>query len=128
MKLRNEISELNASNIEFPKANPAFEKYREKLRRVIEANFDYPVVNTLEYDDYSQVFFITLSVGGLLSGPLYTGTDEDARTGFTLHKCVEINPRQPLSEQITEAMKTYESLRARHQLVIELINRQHEST
>ena len=122
MKLRNEISELNEQGptVIFPVANPNFDLYQKKLRRVIEANFDYPVVNTLEYDEYSQVFFITLSIGGILGG--HEGADEDARTSFTLHKCVEIDPRLPLSEQLTEAIKTYEYLRARHQLMSSLLN------
>jgi hypothetical protein len=122
MKLRNEISELNEQGptVIFPVANQNFDLYRQKLRRVIEANFDYPVVNTLEYYEYSQVFSITLSVGGVLGG--HEGAEEDCRTGFTLHKCVEINPAHPLSEQITEALKTCEYLRARHQLMSSLLN------
>lgn len=118
MKLRQTIKDLNAlgKDTVFPGCNFKFDAYRTKLREVVDANFDYPVVNTLEYCCDSQTFFIMLTIGSTLAG--HWGEDsDDKRTGFELARQFEIDPQQPITPQINAALKAHEALKERHHLV-----------
>jgi len=126
MRSRDAIKELNAlgGNIEWPSGEAAgFNHFKHMLKRVIGTNLDYPTVNTLEYCEDGQVFYITLSVGGLLAGPFSTNCGPtDSKTGLRLERLFEINPREPLTAQINLALKAHEDMKDRHQLLQLLLN------
>jgi hypothetical protein len=125
MKKRQEIKDLNAlaPKVEWPRHNHKFEAFRSKLKEVIAANFDHPVVNTLEYGEDEGLFYITLSYGSTLGGPWSENLDDsDRRTGFKLERLIQIDPQLPLTIQINDALDAHEDLKDRHRLIQLLLN------
>lgn len=119
MKQRSALAELNElqTDLELPKLEPdSFTKFREKLRKVIEANFDYPTACKLEFSLDDQAFWLEITYGSMLSSPIGKH-DEDSRTAMTLRRVIQIDPLQPIQPQVKEAMKAAERLRDRHMLL-----------
>jgi len=110
-------------DVEFPQYNWKFDQYKCKLRGVIEANFDSPVVRTLVYDDDSQKFALTIDASSMLAGSWADNCDDtDKRTRMTLARNIEIDPQQPMGPQIKAAVEAVKELSKRHQLLSILLN------
>ena len=128
MRQRQALADLNdlQKTVVFPAAESSeFQTFRGKLRKLIEANFDHPTDHKLEYSYDEQVFWLEITYGSMLAGPISDNVDEDdKRTGMTLRRLVEIDPKEPLQPQIKMAMEVADKLKQRHILLQLLLNRQ----
>jgi hypothetical protein len=125
MKSRAHIKELNDIRlvVAWPEYSGSFHHFKALLKKVLTANFDGPVVSTLEYGEDEKIFYITLSVQSTLAGPFGDHClPQDRRTGFTLKKLFEIHPLEPIGSQIQQALNVYEELKEKHALLQILYN------
>jgi hypothetical protein len=125
MKQRQALKEANdiRGAVEWPTEPGSFYHFKGLLRKVIEANFDHPVVNSLEYSVDECKFYITLTYSSTLGGPWSENLEhEDKRTGFKLERLIEIDPLLHLTPQINDAIEAHEKLKERHNLIQILLN------
>ena len=119
MRLKKEVAALEeeVKDVQFPKPNIEFERFQKKLRNIIEENCGHSVSRTLEYNEYEQMFYVTIKASGC---PIYHGLQEvSANDKFNIQsrRTFAIAPRASLSPQIEALQKAHEHLKQRHTLL-----------
>jgi hypothetical protein len=121
VKQKKEIEKLDTSNVSFPKANNAFDTYKARLRKVIEVNCGYAIAKSLEYDDYDQIFFVTLGVYGVLVPTTLQDGSEADMACVNVSREIVIDPSNPIGPQIDVINNTYAALQHRHNVLSNLL-------
>lgn len=125
MRLKKEVATLEEAvrDVKFPKPNIEFERFQKKLRDIIEENCGHPVSRTLEYDEYEQMFYVTIKASGC---PTYHGLQEVAandKFNIQIQRMFAIAPRASLGPQIEALQKAQEHLKQRHTLLCLLLEK-----
>lgn len=108
-------------DVPLPKHDYQFTTYTSMLREVLEENFDYSVHKSLEYDDYDQVFWVTLKVDGLMTHQLRDEWPSRDRIGMTLSFKAMIDPRADMMQQLYAIKEQLEHMKERHLLLQALL-------
>ncbi|MHC4302200.1 MAG: hypothetical protein ACYS7Y_33490 [Planctomycetota bacterium] len=125
MKQRDTLKKLTERQptVEWPGYNPNFDTFRSQLRKVIEANLGRHVAESLDYCLSEQKFYITLKIRGLLGGVWADHLETaDHGTALALTRTFEIDPEQPIGEQVNAAIKAQQHLEERHGLLRSLLD------
>ena len=119
MRLKRTIKHLTdlGSQIDLPTTNHEFDTLKNSLKSVIDENFDYPTVNTLTYDEYDQVFWLLLSVSGLMTHQWEGERPVKDRIGVRFTYQCKIDPRQDIGQQLQAALDQHEHMKERHNLM-----------
>jgi hypothetical protein len=114
VKQKKEIEKLDTSNVSFPKANNAFDTYKARLRKVVEFNCSFAIAKTLQYDDYEQEFFVTVSASGVLvPSPFQDGSEADM-ANVAVTREMPIDPSKPIGPQLDAINNTSAAIQHRH--------------